>query len=726
MILRALPRKAAFLIFTAVFFLAAQLPAAPVRAEEGKHKKASGSEEGHSKTSKKSKKKKDKKKESGVEDLEEEEPIGADAKPAAKQFEQEAAQAGKVDAILVLDSSRSMQRTDPHRLRDQAAKLFLRFLGAGDRVAVISFDREAKVVVPLTGVVPAAIEELDKSIEQIPMEGGFTDLEAALEEAIKLLEHDGRKDATQTVVLLSDGKMDPHPSRGTPAELTEKVKSDFLPAYEDRHIKLYTVAFSEESDRTLLSEFAQGAGGLSWYAPDASTIHKKFSELFLTLKRPQVVPLEGEGFEIDPSVTEATFYISRKEGDAVVTLVDPHGTQINSEHIPAGIKWFRGELFDVVTLSRPMAGRWTITGLESAEGFATLLSDIQLQVRWPQSNFKLGDSVVAFARLINGKDELVKSGIEEITFYTYKILNAENGETISNGALNDKGEEGDAKAGDGIYSTTLKMERDGEYQAFFAVTSPTFTRQQRVSFTVAASSIKLVVVPPDDFAGTAESLQVVLSKDPSTLKSLKVQLVAKPEGSEKLLGVTLTPHEKASDTFDVPLEKLPPGDYELSARYTAVDEHKKKVGGASESIKYTIHAHATGTSETENIDDVPEVPDGEEHPASTFNWVELIVGIGGILLACGWIAGLGIFGIKKASGKKSQVEERTPYSVPEDLAQRMNVIRTGVTEARRRATDLDREIFQIIPDVFGKDESGDQGAPETDTEPPAEEEQAPS
>ncbi|MFN8390360.1 MAG: VWA domain-containing protein [Bdellovibrionota bacterium] len=695
----ARPKQVVVWILALIMFIGGSLHllAPSSIAEDSPKKKTSSEKRG------KSKGKKD-----DFEKVEPETAIGADSRISAKQFDADAAQLGKVDAVLVIDSSRSMQRTDPARLRDQAAKLFIRFLGEGDRIAILQFDRDVKTIVPLSEVNQANLSNLDKAITDIPVEGGFTDLEAAVEEAMKVLVTNARNDSQRTVVLLSDGKMDPHPSRGTSAEMTQKVKEVELPQYHEKNIKLYTLAFSEEADKALLADFAKDTGGLSWYAPDPSTIHKKFSELFLTLKRPQVVPLEGAGFEIDSSVQEATFYITRKEGDKEVVLVDPRGTEISALSMPAGVKWFSGNMFEVITIAKPFPGRWAVKGVETAEGFATLLSDIKLQVRWPQSSFKLGDSVVIYARLTNGGEEMSKPGLDEITFYTYKVINGENGASWLSGALNDKGENGDAKAADGIYSTTLKLDKEGEYQGLFAVTSPTFTREQRISFSVAGSLVSLRITPPDDFTGTPERVQAVLSKDPGQFKSLKVQLVAKKKDEEKPVGLTLKSGKEDPAVFDIPTEKLKPGEYELYVKVTGVDERKKAVSGSSETIQYSV-AHKEGEPDASG-----EVEELDDHPAETHS--NLVVGLISILLSIAWLGGLAFLGLKKVSANKSQIEERKPYVIPPELAQRIEVVKTTASETRRKPSAVDREVFALVGDVF-QAEPGDAARAEGEPTP---------
>ena len=663
----------------------------------------SSSKSGHS--SSKSHGKTKSKKSKDVEDVHGEHVLGADSHQIEKDLAQEAADAAYVDAVIVLDASRSMQRTDPNRLRDQGAKLFLRFLSQGDQVAVVQFSKEAKAVLPMTKLTPTNLATIDHAIESVATEGGFTDIEAGLEEAFTILSREGRHEATKAIILLSDGKMDPHPERGTPEALSSRVKDVVLSQFPEKHFKLYTLAFSEESDKALLADFAKAGGGLTWYAPDASTIHKKFSELFLTLKRPQVTPLEGEGFEVDSTVQEATFYINRKDVEGEITLSDPKGTTINSQTIPAGVKWFKGENFDVITISKPMAGHWGISGIKEVEGFATLLTDIKLQVRQLESSYKLGDTVGLYARLTNDGQEVSQPGLEDITFFRYKIVNTVTGETWLSGALDDKGEKGDDKAGDRIYSATVKLDQAGDYQALVAVTSQTFTRQQRLLFSVNAGLINLKLAPADDFAGTKEHLEVSLSRPATEYKSVKVQLVMKLVGGEKAVGLTLKPNKSNPQLFDVPMERLAPGKYELTARLTAIDSKKKEVQGSSETLHYTVAGeHVDGAeTEVEQIDLTEESePTDEPEAESESSSGDIILGIVGIFVALGWLAGLGFVGKKKVGSNKSQVKAKKAYTMSDDLAQRIQVIKDKASEARRHASADDREIFRSVAEIFGE------------------------
>ncbi|RMG44734.1 MAG: VWA domain-containing protein [Candidatus Dadabacteria bacterium] len=218
----------------------------------------------------------------------------------------------KVDAVLLLDSSGSMRITDPGRLRDEGAKLFIQFLKFGDRVGIVEFDREGRVIRPLTEFRQDILDSLGYDIGRVGNSGLYTDIYAGLQTARKVLEESPRKDANKIIVLLSDGKMDPDPKNGSAEKLTDKLLNDLLPELKAEGIKVHTLSFSDQADKDLLSQIAAATDGMNWFTPTADKIHESYAELFLVVKKPQIVPLTSKGFRIDPDIQEATFYINRE------------------------------------------------------------------------------------------------------------------------------------------------------------------------------------------------------------------------------------------------------------------------------------------------------------------------------------------------------------------------------------------------------------------------------
>lgn len=676
------PARHIILFILSAFFLTLALPLTPlvskksviVNAQEKAEKKAAP--KGGVRKRRPLKKKTEKK------DTETKEHVIGEGSGSKKLEEQEAT-SSKIDAVLIVDSSRSMQRTDPQRLRDQGAKLFTRFLSEGDRLAIVQFDQEAKVVLPFTDIAPDKLNQIDTALTLIPNEGNFTDIEAGVAQAFKLIQETGRSDAEKAVVLISDGKMDPHPERGTGAALTDVLMHQDVEAFKRMRTPIYTLAFSEEADQALLANLAQASGGDHWFTPNVDQIHLKFSDLFLTLKKPQVLSLESGGFEIDNGISEATFFITRKNVSEDVALLDPRGQLIKNDNFPANVHWHKAELYDIITIRGPLPGHWNLQGIENAGGFATLLTNLKLQVRWPETHLRVGDQVAVYVRLTEGEDVLSTPGIEGVTFYTYKILK-DDGQVVGSGNLNDEGKDGDERAGDLIYSTHIKVNEVGEYKALVAVTAATFTRQQQIPFSVTKGPIVLSLLPPDSFTGAPERAEISLAEENRRLKSLKVEIYAKSAGSKSSYTVKLKADPEREGIYMLINPAIPAGEYQIYARFSGKDSKGQLVQGASETVKF----NATGSAEAVDADDESGIGLG---------W-----GLAFVLFSCAWSGLVGFLFIRNFTVGKSTEDKLESYVVPAALEERLVQVRQKSSKQKREPNLEDVKLFVLVKEVFPK------------------------
>ena len=116
--------------------------------------------------------------------------------------------------VLAIDASGSMRHTDPYRLRETAARMFIDLLSPEDYLGIITFDHEVQVVLPLqqAGAAPEKAvfkERLSSALQP----RGNTDFTIALEAACKELLKGAAEGARPVVVLLTDGEPDPDPRR---------------------------------------------------------------------------------------------------------------------------------------------------------------------------------------------------------------------------------------------------------------------------------------------------------------------------------------------------------------------------------------------------------------------------------------------------------------------------------------------------------------------------------
>ncbi|HET6204756.1 MAG TPA: VWA domain-containing protein [Planctomycetota bacterium] len=111
-----------------------------------------------------------------------------------------------IDVVVALDTSNSMRARDVRPDRLGRAKREIRGLARrlrGDRLALVAFAGDARVVCPLTNDMASFEGFLDEAEPSRNRVGG-TDLAAAIRESLRLF--DGRTGAHEAIVLLTDGE----------------------------------------------------------------------------------------------------------------------------------------------------------------------------------------------------------------------------------------------------------------------------------------------------------------------------------------------------------------------------------------------------------------------------------------------------------------------------------------------------------------------------------------
>ena len=554
---------------------------------------------------------------------------------------------GKIDAIVIIDASGSMLLTDPLRLRDEGAKLFIQSLKSNDRIAVVEFSDSAKVIHQLSEHKAEKDGKIANEIAKIENKGLYTDLLSGIKVAQDIFKNNPSKDAQQVIVLLSDGKMDPDPVKASPQTQNDALFNNTLPELKAQGIKVHTLAFSDQADKDLLSQIAASTEGIGIYAPDANSIHQAFTNLFLAVKKPQVLPLTSKGFKIDKDVQEATFYVNREGTDQEVSLTSPGGKRYVQTSVDPNIKWFRSQKFDVITILTPEAGNWNIEGMQSQDGFATLLTNLKLVTDW-ESTISAEEDKLLQVRLYEEEKPVVLHGMSGALEYALQIVPTDKiSEPIMKAFLTDDGKNGDKVANDGIFSKLIRVDEPGQYKLKVVAHSPTFDRYQHLPFQVKERLISLKVESKVTSAAPAEHgdehgdahgaeehhdkhasdehheekhgeekehaeehgdahgekghadkdehkeggeedvFVATLSDEVNELKKVEVKLLAIDKDRNRY-SVEMHPSE-VSNVYELPADALPnSGLYEVEATFSGIGKNKKTQTATSQRIKYLV------------------------------------------------------------------------------------------------------------------------------------------
>jgi hypothetical protein len=536
----------------------------------------------------------------------------------------------KLDVVLMLDSSGSMLKTDPSALRYEGVRHLTSFLTDGDRLGVVQFAGDAKVVQDLESFAPQKAEQIMQRIRDIPVEGTFTDITAGIKVGAEMFNKSPQVGNQRVIVVLSDGKVEPDPTVGPAFARTLQLVQEMLPELKAKEIRVFTVALSEQADRALLGEVAAATDGLTWYAQSAEDIHKTFSELFLALKRSQVVPEAGRRFSIDADSDEATFYINHA-ADVTLSLVSPKDEVMTAEKHPEFVTWFSGEHFDVITVKEPDLGGWRVTGGVVDEGFATVLTNLKLLTDWPVV-VRAGDEPLLQARLYEDNKPVVLPEMSGIVKFGFQIVPTDKvSKPVAQEPLRDDGTQEDVIALDGIFSSRTGPLEVGSYKLTVVAKAPTFQRSQQIAFTVRPRLVTLTVRSPSEVfteavaspgstagvsrrekvsGGDDAEFSVVLSKEVSSLKTFKVSLVALSE-DRTVVDLPLKKVSATSREYRAVASALPSsGTYRIKAIVQGSNKRGERVEAESQVVQFALAAGERSTTSSQ-----PRHSDGA-HPAT--------------------------------------------------------------------------------------------------------------
>lgn len=372
-------------------------------------------------------------------------PIGSFAKP--------------IDIILLIDSSGSMawRDRDPGGIRKEGAKLFLDLCEKEDRIGIIDFSADTNIIFPLYEIFTTQDKiTLKEKVDKVSATGEFTDIVLALQASLKEMSR-ARGDSIKAVFLLTDGEIDPDPSReifsphnkdylqeikeasGNTSkinEIKEKYKDivagisreilrkEVLPQYKENNILIFSVAFGSGADIIVLREIADltitdEVIRNYYFIGKASNLQPVFSEILEQIKKTrekiseETVNFTGEEIihkiYIDDFIKELhfKFIFERKTipSEIQISLKEPDGNIIDRKTQKGGVSNIFEEGYELYNITNPLPGTWEaiITGEKNVKLDITISTwgrtDLKIMLAEEQSEYHEGDSIPIAASL---------------------------------------------------------------------------------------------------------------------------------------------------------------------------------------------------------------------------------------------------------------------------------------------------------------------------------------
>lgn len=469
-----------------------------------------------------------------------------------------AAEERALDVAIIMDTSSSMKKNDPNRLRIEAAKLFVALLDRKDRVALISFSGRAYPVTHFLSLNERKNEQkILRSIEQLVSNGKYTNLHDALLRGYELLTQKSNVNNAKHIILLSDGKMDLGNEKRN-LRLLEKTLSEITPKLAAENIKVHTLALTKQSYVPLLKLTAQDTNGQFILLDSPEGIHQVFERLFERTKLPEMIPLSEESFILDKAVNELTIVASKFKPDSNITIESPDGNDFTRTHHSQNIKWFSAKQFDLITIKKPAKGYWLVKYSEGRNKIY-ILSDFKLEASTTKRKAEPGSPLQIQAYLSKKSKKINRRSLLRTTEFKAKVTSP-SGAVIENLLLDDGSEIG-SERNDGIYGISYAFDLEGTYKVEVTATGQTFDRKKTLFVDVKS------LTPPQPFAKAESTYKLKLEKKttetPTTHEKDKIQLETEktPEPKEAVTPEKQPPpasneptkpqHEESSTVHDV-------------------------------------------------------------------------------------------------------------------------------------------------------------------------------
>lgn len=313
----------------------------------------------------------------------------------------------KIDVMLVIDSSTSMNNSDKNKVANEAMKLFVDMSSIqGDRIGVISYtdqiERE-KALLQIDTVEDK--QDLKDFIDDINR-GPYTDLAIGVAEAVKVLEKSNSNSHFPMIVLLADGN-NSLPEGRKQADSDKELQAAVQKA-TDNNIPIYTIGLNADGklNKKVLEDLSAKTKGKSFVTSSAEDLPRILSEIFADHMKLKVIPLNtvvgnGQFQEINIEIPNSNVIeanISMMSAQKIeIKLIDPSGAEIA---LPSDdVVYSTSNAYTLLKLINPQQGDWKlqVKGVNEDKIDINLIFNYDLQVDVSiapeQATYAVGDIV---------------------------------------------------------------------------------------------------------------------------------------------------------------------------------------------------------------------------------------------------------------------------------------------------------------------------------------------
>lgn len=295
-----------------------------------------------------------------------------------------------VAVSLVIDTSGSMSTNDPLNLRNTSAGIFIDLLSDNDYLGIITFDTRAIEVLPLQKINNSENKQnfKDRLFPYITARGD-TNYKVALDEAANQLKNITDPNVRKIIIFITDGAPDPDSARSLDETFMNQYMETLWESVGElskQHFEVYSIGFSDNIRKDILSQIAVETGGDFIILPDAGSLASSSFHILSELKNrkgflDKTIALSDTAefqFVLDEYTTQATMVIAGKESnDFSISVFNPYGASAGDS-----VLIIPGETYTIIIANNQdntVNGVWKV--IVSGSGEVDIFGDRDLNVK---------------------------------------------------------------------------------------------------------------------------------------------------------------------------------------------------------------------------------------------------------------------------------------------------------------------------------------------------------
>ncbi|WP_152392700.1 vWA domain-containing protein [Paenibacillus guangzhouensis] len=398
-----------------------------------------------------------------------------------------AAQSSKIDAVLVVDVSNSMNSSDKNKIGNEAMKMFIDMLSVqGDKVGIIAYtDRIEREKALLEIKSNADKQDLKQFIDQLNR-GTYTDIAVGVREAIKVLEDGADPSHEPMIVVLADGNNALNKKSNRTQAQSDQELNQAVEDAKSKNVPIYTIGLNADGklNKGALADLSKRTGAKSFETSSADDLPQILSEIFASHLKLNIVPIQsltgnGKYQEVTVNVPNANVLeanISIMSSQPVdIKLTDPSGQSIP---VPSNeVLVSKSKSYTLVKMLKPVQGDWKlqVKGVDKNKIDINLVFNYDLELAMdpvPQKTYKKGDTIAIGAYLTSNGQKLKDNALYSHMKAVLKVKDLSTG-NVTEMPLTNAGDQfkgtytvADQKA----YELTVRAEEKSFYRESDAVT----------------------------------------------------------------------------------------------------------------------------------------------------------------------------------------------------------------------------------------------------------------